>query len=79
MNAANDLPITPEKPFIEVELTPEQQARVKPLVERARHSSILGKKAMLLAQIFDDRFRVGFIDHTTGLKVLSELRRRKKS
>jgi len=67
-------PVTTDKPYIEMALTPQQQAACASLLQRARHAGKLGKPGMIAAQIFGDHMRVGFIRHEAAVKIKQELK-----
>lgn len=48
------------KPII-IELTPEQRAELEPLFDMVRMSRDAGEDCMILAQVFVDAMRVGFL------------------
>lgn len=55
-----------------IELTPEQQALIEPLMTRIAQMSEEGKPGILAAQVFPDHMRVGIISHEAGVEMIQK-------
>ena len=59
------------KRYVEIDLTPEQQADIWPIIERAKKASRNARPGMILAQVYSTRMIVGFIGNKRAKAVQS--------